>query len=122
MSTLNVVEEVLRERQEPMVVREIVEAAGERLPTKSRTPDTVVARDLSMDIKRRGPESLFIRVSPGKYTLRAFVAAGIITANPDASSDGVPEQVNASSSGPTDVPVELVSSMPPDLGPESVSQ
>ena len=109
MSTLSVVEEVLRERGVPMVVREIVEAAGERLPTKSRTPDTVVARDLSMDIKRRGSDSLFIRTSPGKYTLRALVQDSVpltATASPDAS----------------DVPLELVTSRPPDLGPESVSQ
>lgn len=74
MSTLFVVEEVLRERGTPMVVREIVQAAGERLPSKSKTPDTVVARDLAMDIKKRGGESKFTRVAPGKYTLRELVA------------------------------------------------
>jgi hypothetical protein len=73
MSTLLIVEEVLRERGIPMVVREIVEAAAERLPTKSKTPDTVVARDLAMDIKRHGVESKFTRVAPGRYTLRALV-------------------------------------------------
>ena len=50
MSTLAVVEEILRETSVPMSVREIVERAGVRLPSKSKTPDTVVARDLSMDI------------------------------------------------------------------------
>ncbi len=110
MSTLNVVEEVLRERGTPMVVREIVEVAGERLPTKSRTPDTVVARDLSMDIKRRGGDSPFVRTSPGHYTLRDLVPA---------ATDSVPVAAAATTS---DVPVELVSAMPPDLGPESVSQ
>ncbi len=80
MSTLLVVEEVLRERGTPMVVREIVVAAAERLPTKSRTPDTVVARDLAMDIKRRGEASKFTRVSPGKYTLRELVALGSVAA------------------------------------------
>jgi hypothetical protein len=70
MSTLTVVEEVLREHRTPMVVRQIVEVAAERLPTKSKTPDTVVARDLAMDIKRNGDASKFTRVSPGKYTLR----------------------------------------------------
>lgn len=74
MSTLIVVEEVLRERGVPMAVREIVEVAGDRLPTKSRTPDTVVARDLAMDIKRHGGESKFTRTSPGRYTLREVVA------------------------------------------------
>lgn len=72
MSTLNVVEEILRERRIPMVVREIVVAAGERLPTKSKTPDTVVARDLAMDIKRQGMESKFTRVAPGRYTLKEY--------------------------------------------------
>jgi hypothetical protein len=73
MSTLIIVEEVLREHRTPMVVREIVEVAAERLPTKSKTPDTVVARDLAMDIKRNGDSSKFTRVSPGKYTLRELV-------------------------------------------------
>jgi len=56
-----------------MSVREIVEYAKGRLPTKSKTPDTVVARDLSMDIKRKGDSSLFARTAPGRYTMRSFV-------------------------------------------------
>lgn len=76
MSTLVVVEEILRETAVPMSVREIVERAGARLPSKSKTPDTVVARDLSMDIKRKGDTSLFIRTSPGRYTLRTL--AGLL--------------------------------------------
>lgn len=80
MSTLAVVEEILRETSVPMSVREIVERAGVRLPSKSKTPDTVVARDLSMDIKRKGDTSLFIRTSPGRYTLRSLVSAGATTA------------------------------------------
>ena len=70
MSTLAVVEEILRETAVAMSVREIVERAGSRLPSKSKTPDTVVARDLSMDIKKRGEGSIFVRTSPGRYTLR----------------------------------------------------
>jgi hypothetical protein len=72
MSTLAVVEEILRETAVPMSVREIVEKAGARLPSKSKTPDTVVARDLSMDIKKKGEGSLFVRTSPGRYTLRSI--------------------------------------------------
>ena len=82
MSTLAVVEEILRETAVPMSVREIVEHAGTRLPSKSKTPDTVVARDLSMDIKKKGDTSLFVRTSPGRYTLRTL-APGML------SSDGV---------------------------------
>jgi len=80
MSTLAVVEEILRETAVPMSVREIVERAGERLPSKSKTPDTVVARDLSMDLKKKGESSLFVRTSPGRYTLRTL-AAGSVTDN-----------------------------------------
>jgi len=81
MSTLAVVEEILRETAVPMSVREIVERAGARLPSKSKTPDTVVARDLSMDIKKKGEVSLFIRTSPGRYTLRALAAAAVPAAS-----------------------------------------
>lgn len=75
MSTLAVVEEVLRETAVPMSVREIVIRAGARLPSKSKTPDTVVARDLAMDLKRKGDGSLFARTSPGRYTLRTLAVA-----------------------------------------------
>jgi hypothetical protein len=84
MSTLAVVEEILRETAVPMSVREIVERAGARLPSKSKTPDTVVARDLSMDIKRKGDTSLFVRTSPGRYTLRTL-AAGVLAADGGAA-------------------------------------
>jgi hypothetical protein len=95
MSTLHVVEEVLRERGTPMVVRQIVEAAGERLPTRSKTPDTVVARDLAMDIKRRGDESKFIRTSPGHYTLREMAAQeGLASGSTQmAPTEFIPPQV-----------------------------
>ncbi|TMQ03664.1 MAG: hypothetical protein E6J91_46195 [Deltaproteobacteria bacterium] len=76
MSTLAVVEEILRETAVPMSVREIVERAGARLPSKLKTPDTVVARDLSMDSKKKGDTSLFARTSPGRYTLRTL--AGVL--------------------------------------------
>lgn len=72
MSTLAVVEEVLRETSVPMSVREIMERAGSRLPSKSKRPDMVVARDLSMDIKKKGETSLFVRSSRGRFTLRSL--------------------------------------------------
>ena len=87
MSTLIVVEEILREHRTPMVVREIVEVAAERLPTKSKTPDTVVARDLAMDIKKHGEASKFTRVSPGKYTLRELVPDFHMNHHMDLSAD-----------------------------------
>jgi hypothetical protein len=80
MSTLAVVEKILRETKVPMSVREIVERAGEALPTKSKTPDTVVARDLSMDIKRKGEASTFVRTSPGRYTMRELAQDAVTVA------------------------------------------
>jgi hypothetical protein len=84
MSTLAVVEEVLRTSGTPISVREIVERAGARLPSKSKTPDTVVARDLAMDIKRQGDASRFVRAAPGRYTLRELIA---VPASETASTD-----------------------------------
>lgn len=75
MSTLTVVEKILHETMVPMTVREIVERAGTQLPSKSKTPETVVARDLAMDIKKHGEGSLFVRTSPGRYTLRAVASS-----------------------------------------------
>jgi hypothetical protein len=97
MSTLAVVEEILRETEVPMSVREIVERAGVRLPSKSKTPDTVVARDLSMDIKRKGEGSLFVRTSPGRYTLRSLAAltgagAGAIAQGTQVPGERMPLQ------------------------------
>ena len=98
MSTLAVVEEILRETAVPMSVREIVERAGARLPSKSKTPDTVVARDLSMDIKKKGEGSLFVRTSPGRYTLRALASATT------SSSEATPLSSGALRSGSVSSP------------------
>jgi len=99
MSTLAVVEEILRETAVPMSVREIVERAGVRLPSKSKTPDTVVARDLSMDIKRKGEGSLFVRTTPGRYTLRSI--ASIPSADRATSMSALPARKPAASAPAT---------------------
>jgi hypothetical protein len=71
VSTLDVVAEVLRETApRALCVREIVEHAGDRLPTASRTPATVVRRDLAIDIRTLGEASRFARVDRGKFLLR----------------------------------------------------
>jgi hypothetical protein len=95
MSTLAVVEEILRETASPMSVREIVERAGVRLPSKSKTPDTVVARDLSMDIKRKGDTSLFVRTSPGRYTLRTLAGLVLSAENAALRSAAGPTSMSA---------------------------
>jgi len=107
MSTLAVVEEILRETAVPMSVREIVERAGVRLPSKSKTPDTVVARDLSMDIKRKGESSLFTRTSPGRYTLRTLAVGAVPepmrTLAPQSMS-ALPQRKPAVAAGTTSAP------------------
>jgi hypothetical protein len=108
MSTLAVVEEILRETAVPMSVREIVERAGQRLPSKSKTPDTVVARDLSMDIKRKGETSMFVRTSPGRYTLRTLAGAALTSesatmlrsAAPAPSISALPQRKPAAAAPP----------------------
>ncbi len=108
MSTLAVVEEILRETAVPMSVREIVERAGARLPSKSKTPDTVVARDLSMDIKKKGDTSLFVRTSPGRYTLRTLAAnvlaadgaVALRPASPASSMSALPQRKPAAAAPP----------------------
>ena len=104
MSTLAVVEEILRETAVPMSVREIVERAGVRLPSKSKTPDTVVARDLSMDIKRKGESSLFTRTSPGRYTLRALASATVPETMRNSSMSALPQRKPAVAAGSTATP------------------
>jgi len=107
MSTLAVVEAILREAAMPLSVREIVERGGDALPTKSKTPDTVVARDLSMDIKKRGEGSTFARTSPGRYAIREQTALRTVMA-PERDDGGevqssvaVPQDaMPAASSGP----------------------
>ncbi len=95
MSTLAVVEEILRETAVPMSVREIVERAGARLPSKSKTPDTVVARDLSMDIKKRGEMSLFVRTSPGRYTLRVLATGTTPVVQDSQGAQRAPQPMSA---------------------------
>ncbi|MEZ4366068.1 MAG: HTH domain-containing protein [Kofleriaceae bacterium] len=109
MSTLAVVEDVLRETGVPMTVKEIVAHAGARLPSKSKTPDTVVARDLSMDLKKRGEASKFLRPSPGQYTLRCFAAASPVAGSLAA---GQPAAAGSSAAASAATPAAGASATP----------
>ena len=100
MNTLAVVEEVLRETATPMTVKQIVQRAGARLPSKSKTPDTVVARDLSVNIKKHGEQSLFVRTAPGLYGLRVLVTAVVDTNAPVAVVSVVAANLRHERSGP----------------------
>jgi HB1, ASXL, restriction endonuclease HTH domain len=93
MNTLAVVEEVLREVAAPVTVKQIVKLAAGRLPSRSRTPDTVVARDLSMDIKRLGESSRFVRTAPGLYALRVVQSAPAEGPSASVASDAAPTNI-----------------------------
>ena len=116
MSTLAVVEAILREAAMPLSVREIVERAGDTLPTKSKTPDTVVARDLSMDIKRKTETSTFVRTSPGRYAIRELAQAAqpVAVPTPSATIDSAVSVATATAiAQPT--PTSTMTATPPAL-------
>ena len=71
VSTLDIVAEVLREvAPRALKARQIAALAGDRLPTASRTPETVVSRDLAIDVRDRGTASRFLRVDRGAFVLK----------------------------------------------------
>jgi DNA (cytosine-5)-methyltransferase 1 len=71
MSTLDVVAEILHEvAPRALKARQIAELAGARLPTASRTPETVVSRDLAVDVRDHGAASRFLRVGRGEFLLK----------------------------------------------------
>lgn len=72
--TLPMVEQILRVFGAPMSVPQIVDHAGDALPSKSQRPRAVVARDLAVEILHNGDWSPFVRTARGRYTLRALVA------------------------------------------------
>jgi len=106
MSTLAVVEAILREAAMPLSVREIVERAGDALPTKSKTPDTVVARDLSMDIKKKSDGSTFVRTSPGRYAIREMALA------PDAGTAAESTAVSSTATAPATPALPIAATLP----------
>jgi hypothetical protein len=69
---LVVIEDILRAAREPLTTNEILARAGERLPTKSRAPRNIIARDLALDI-RDNRASKFARVAPGTFTLKELI-------------------------------------------------
>lgn len=82
MSTLAVVAEVLREvAPRALKARQIVELAGSRLPTSSKTPETVVSRDLALAVKERGKTSCFLRVGRGTFVLKEALTTALYNDN-----------------------------------------
>jgi hypothetical protein len=127
MSTLAVVEEILRETAVPMSVKEIVERAGTKLPSKSKTPDTVVARDLSMDLKKKGDASMFVRTSPGRYTMRDLwnarrqqPAPGVTEVTPPAATSVLASAIRQERAAP--MPIRGGTTQVPNAKDEKVAE
>jgi len=66
---LGVVAELIKEQGRPLNVGEIIKLADTRLPTNSRTPQNILHKHLSLEVKNNAA-SKFMRVSPGTYGLR----------------------------------------------------
>lgn len=66
---LDIVEELLRQENRPLRVRDLVRLADGQFCTKSKQPQNVVSRDLSMDIKLN-PRTRFRRIEEGVYALK----------------------------------------------------
>lgn len=66
--------QVLQEAGKPLHYREITKLILQRdlWPTSGATPERTIAATLSVDIRERGEDSLFVRVSPGVYGLRCW--------------------------------------------------
>jgi hypothetical protein len=86
VSTLSIVEQVLRTARVPLTVQQIAKRAGPRLPSTAKRPDTVIARDLSLNIRQLGKESRFTRTARGMFTLREFVGRNIYEPEPQERS------------------------------------
>jgi hypothetical protein len=82
VSTLAVVEKVLRDARVPLTAHQIVTRARGRLPSAAKRLDVVVARDLSLNLRKLGKESRFARTGPGLFTLREFAGGRIYEPEP----------------------------------------
>lgn len=74
MTILKASETVLRESGKPLKSDEITRLLLQRglWSTKGKTPSATVSAALYTDIKRRGKNSVFVKVAPGIFSLREF--------------------------------------------------
>ncbi len=79
--------QILKNAKAPMHYREITRTALEKglIETVGATPEASLNAQLSTDIKRNGKQSVFIRTSPGHYSLSTAVKP--ISAQPTEDED-----------------------------------
>src|SRR5680860_1678790 len=74
---LVVAEKILAEKKSSMSAKELVEFAykGQLFTDKiaGKTPHQTMKAKLSVDIRRKGDSSIFVRTMPGKFSLRRLV-------------------------------------------------
>lgn len=74
---------ILEDAGEPLHYGEITRRALERglLKTTGKTPDESLNSRLSVEIKKNGDKSVFVRTEPGTFGLRKWIATGQIPSN-----------------------------------------
>jgi hypothetical protein len=80
---------VLEETKQPMHFKKITEVALQKgyLRTTGKTPEWTMGARLSVDVKRRGAESDFLRVGNGRYGLRVWKRRGRALKPADVEGD-----------------------------------
>src|SRR4051794_28216863 len=75
---LRIAEQVLGRRRRPMTAREIISVAETELLLPDnfvgQTPHQTLKSKLSVDIRRNGDDSRFVRTAAGKFFLRRLIA------------------------------------------------
>ena len=66
---LECIENAIRKEGRPLSVNEILKLTEGDFRTRSRTPQNIIHKHLSLEVKNNAA-SRFVRVAPGKYGLR----------------------------------------------------
>ena len=73
-SFVNVAYKVLKEKRSPLTAKEITEIGlGKGLiETKGKTPEATLGARIYVDIKKKGRDSLFVKVAAGRFGLKEW--------------------------------------------------
>ncbi len=77
----NAAKQVLSKAGEPLHYRDITKRAldQELIATGGKTPAATMNSQIAVDLLRRGPSSLFVRVQPGVFCLRKWLDDSTLT-------------------------------------------
>ncbi len=111
LGCLGAAERALAESGEPLHYGEITRRAlsGGWLETSGKTPDATMDAQIATQLKRQGADSTFVRLRPGVFGLRRWLAEGKI--DPTAiKKGGVWRHVNSPVASRQRTPVDSASS------------